>query len=139
MTAPPATKTSSPPLDAFFKVYFWAALPEIISGVRIGFSTDPPLAILAVYVGIAGLYGILGDSFSLERGIARAVLAAVGALALAGFATLARSLSLPDSSSLVPIRQMAWRGALSTSLVALFLAPLFARLPGLSPLWTRRR
>jgi NitT/TauT family transport system permease protein len=25
------------PIDAFFKIYFWAALPEIISGVRIGF------------------------------------------------------------------------------------------------------
>ena len=24
------------PLDAFFKIYFWAALPEILSGVRIG-------------------------------------------------------------------------------------------------------
>jgi NitT/TauT family transport system permease protein len=24
------------PLDAFFKVYFWAALPEILAGVRIG-------------------------------------------------------------------------------------------------------
>lgn len=25
------------PVDAFFKIYFWAALPEIIGGVRIGF------------------------------------------------------------------------------------------------------
>ncbi len=25
------------PMDAFFKIYFWAALPEILSGVRIGF------------------------------------------------------------------------------------------------------
>lgn len=25
------------PLDAFFKIYFWAALPEILGGVRIGF------------------------------------------------------------------------------------------------------
>lgn len=25
------------PMDALFKVYFWAALPEILSGVRIGF------------------------------------------------------------------------------------------------------
>ena len=25
------------PLDAFVKIYFWAALPEILSGVRIGF------------------------------------------------------------------------------------------------------
>ena len=24
-------------MDAFLKVYFWAALPEILSGVRIGF------------------------------------------------------------------------------------------------------
>jgi NitT/TauT family transport system permease protein len=24
------------PIDAFFKIYFWAALPEILSGVRIG-------------------------------------------------------------------------------------------------------
>jgi NitT/TauT family transport system permease protein len=24
------------PLDAFFKIYFWAALPEILGGVRIG-------------------------------------------------------------------------------------------------------
>ena len=25
------------PKDAFFKIYFWAALPEILGGVRIGF------------------------------------------------------------------------------------------------------
>ena len=25
------------PMNAFFKIYFWAALPEILSGVRIGF------------------------------------------------------------------------------------------------------
>lgn len=25
------------PIDAFFKIYFWAALPEILGGVRIGF------------------------------------------------------------------------------------------------------
>jgi len=25
------------PMDAFFKIYFWAALPEILGGVRIGF------------------------------------------------------------------------------------------------------
>lgn len=25
------------PMDAFFKIYFWAALPEILSGIRIGF------------------------------------------------------------------------------------------------------
>jgi NitT/TauT family transport system permease protein len=24
------------PLEAFFKIYFWAALPEILGGVRIG-------------------------------------------------------------------------------------------------------
>jgi len=25
------------PTDAFFKIYFWAVLPEILGGVRIGF------------------------------------------------------------------------------------------------------
>jgi NitT/TauT family transport system permease protein len=25
------------PIDAFIKIYFWAALPEIIGGIRIGF------------------------------------------------------------------------------------------------------
>lgn len=32
-----ANSFGATPMDAFFKIYFWAALPEIISGVRIGF------------------------------------------------------------------------------------------------------
>jgi NitT/TauT family transport system permease protein len=31
-----ATSFGASPLDAFFKIYFWAALPEILGGVRIG-------------------------------------------------------------------------------------------------------
>ena len=31
-----ATSFGATPLDAFFKIYFWAALPEILGGVRIG-------------------------------------------------------------------------------------------------------
>jgi NitT/TauT family transport system permease protein len=31
-----ATSFGASPMDAFFKVYFWAALPEILGGVRIG-------------------------------------------------------------------------------------------------------
>ena len=32
-----ANSFGATPMDAFLKIYFWAALPEIISGVRIGF------------------------------------------------------------------------------------------------------
>ena len=32
-----ANSFGASPMDAFFKIYFWAALPEILSGVRIGF------------------------------------------------------------------------------------------------------
>lgn len=32
-----ATSFGATPTDAFVKIYFWAALPEILSGVRIGF------------------------------------------------------------------------------------------------------
>ncbi|MEK9885902.1 MAG: ABC transporter permease subunit [Pelagibacteraceae bacterium] len=32
-----ANSFGASPTEAFFKIYFWAALPEIISGIRIGF------------------------------------------------------------------------------------------------------
>ena len=38
-------------MDAFVKVYFWAALPEILSGVRIGFIR----AVKGVIIGITDL------------------------------------------------------------------------------------
>ena len=31
-----ANSFGASPIDAFFKIYFWAALPEILGGVRIG-------------------------------------------------------------------------------------------------------
>ena len=32
-----ANSFGAKPIDAFVKIYFWAALPEIIGGIRIGF------------------------------------------------------------------------------------------------------
>jgi len=32
-----ANSFGASPIDAFVKIYFWAALPEIIGGIRIGF------------------------------------------------------------------------------------------------------
>ena len=49
------------PFDAFTKIYFWAALPEIISGVRIGFIR----AVKGVIIGQL-LISIVGFGYLLE-------------------------------------------------------------------------
>ena len=52
------------PMDAFLKIYFWAALPEIISGVRIGFiSAVKGVIIGQLLISIVG-FGALFELYS---------------------------------------------------------------------------
>ena len=59
------------PLDAFFKVYFWAALPEILGGVRIGFIRAVKGVIigqlLISIVGFGALFELYSSNFLMKH------------------------------------------------------------------------
>lgn len=59
------------PKDAFFKIYFWAALPEIISGVRIGFIRAVKGVIigqlLISIVGFGALFELYSSNFLMKH------------------------------------------------------------------------
>ncbi|MEP3277711.1 MAG: ABC transporter permease subunit [Stappiaceae bacterium] len=59
------------PLDAFFKVYFWAALPEILGGVRIGVIRAVKGVIigqlLISIVGFGALFELYSNNFMMSH------------------------------------------------------------------------
>ncbi len=59
------------PLDAFFKVYFWAALPEILGGVRIGVIRAVKGVIigqlLISLVGFGALFELYSNNFMMSH------------------------------------------------------------------------
>ncbi len=59
------------PMDAFFKIYFWAALPEILSGVRIGFIRAVKGVIigqlLITIVGFGALFELYSSQFLMSH------------------------------------------------------------------------
>lgn len=59
------------PLDAFFKIYFWAALPEILGGVRIGIIRAVKGVIigqlLISIVGFGALFELYSNNFMMEH------------------------------------------------------------------------
>ena len=61
----------APPKDAFFKIYFWAALPETLGGVRIGFIRAVKGVIigqlLISIVGFGALFELYSANFLMKR------------------------------------------------------------------------
>lgn len=59
------------PLDAFFKIYFWAALPEILGGVRIGIIRAVKGVIigqlLISIVGFGALFELYSNNFMMSH------------------------------------------------------------------------
>ena len=111
----------------------------LIAGARIAFSADPPLAVLAGYLGAVGFSGALREILDVDRGLARALLAGVLTLLLVGFWNLSRTLELAAEGLFAPAPGLAWRTAATTAIATLCLAPLLLRLPGITPLWRRAR
>ena len=59
------------PMDAFLKIYFWAALPEILSGIRIGFIRAVKGVIigqlLITIVGFGALFELYSSQFLMSH------------------------------------------------------------------------
>jgi hypothetical protein len=113
-------------------------LALFVGGVRGAFSGDPTLAVLVGYGALGFLADLVRRSFDVDGTLLRAPLAFIAALALSAYWTLARSLALPQGEAASAFH-LAFAFASSTALAALFLPPLLTRLPGLAPLWGRRR
>jgi hypothetical protein len=107
----------------------------LVALTRIAFSTDPPLAILAGYLGAVWFFGALRRIVEVDRPLPRALFAGIVAPVLAAFWILSRRLALSSEAALFPAAEIFWKGALSTALLALLVLPLLARLPGLPRLW----
>ncbi len=103
---------------------------------RAAFSVDPPVAIFAGYLGVAGLYAAVRATLDVESVAARAVLAAAASVGLSSWLHVVHAartdIVLASSTS-------AGQLALATALATVVFAPLFARLPFLRQLDTRRR
>lgn len=66
-----ANSFGASPLDAFFKIYFWAALPEILGGVRIGVIRAVKGVIigqlLISIVGFGALFELYSNNFMMSH------------------------------------------------------------------------
>lgn len=114
----------------------WAAL--WLALLRTAFSADPPLAILAGYLGFVGACHLVRGALELDRPLVRAVIACLGAALLARLWTAAQARELAALGvGAAGLAGFAWTNALATGLAALLLGAGLARLPGLRPLWRR--
>lgn len=110
----------------------------LVSAARIAVGTDPPLAVVAGYLGFVGLTAGLRSTVEIDRPLPRALLAAAAALGLSAYWRTCRILDAGDVVGGLDVLGV-WPHAVSTAIAALFLPPVLARLPGLTPLWGRRR
>ena len=109
----------------------------LVACARASLSADPPLALIAGYLGVVGVTGVLRSGLEIDRPVARAFVAGLCAAGLAFFWVLARAAQVPDAPG-VPAGALV-SSAVATGAAALLLVPLFGRLPGLSALSRARR
>lgn len=124
----------------------WLGL--LFGTARCAVSIDPPVANLAVALGVVALTRALHGVVDVQRPLTRALLAFVCALgseawlALAHFARLrdeaARALLDGPTLATPDLAAAAGKGALATALCVLVLGEALVRLPGLSALWRSR-
>lgn len=113
----------------------WLALLAALA--RRSFSLDPPSAILAGCFALAALVWALRAFVDVRNPLWRAALAGLGAAGLAIWLELVRA-ARERGASLPPDFTLAGAAAWTSALAALALGGLFAFLPGLSPLRSKR-
>lgn len=114
----------------------------IVALARAACGLEPPAAILFGLLVLAGFVRVLRGVLVLDGPVTRAVLAGMAALALALWLDVVHHMRLgfaPDPGPAAWPWGALFRTALATAAAALLLAPAIRRLPGLSPLWDRRR
>ena len=104
-------------------------LAAIAALARAAFGLDPPEAVLAGYLAVAAVYGVLREFVQLDGRGSRALLAAVCALGLSAWWGLVAEVRMPGT--LPPGALWAWRPALTTALSVLAGAGVVSGLPGL--------
>lgn len=106
---------------------------------RACFGADPLVALAAAHLGALVLVTLLRSGLEIDRPLARALLCGACAWLSALFLFETRSTVLAaQSAGTAPEGARLWPAALASAGACLVLAPLFARLPGLAPLWRRR-
>lgn len=108
-----------------------------IAAARIAVGTDPPIAVVVGYLGIVGLASWLRSMVEIDNPLPRALLAAAGTLLLASYWQVCQGIALAGEVPAVQAFSL-WPHLVGTAAAALVLAPMLARLPGISPLWRRR-
>ncbi len=105
--------------------------------VRWAFTVDSPAAVLAGYLFLYGASRTLRTILEVDRLLPRTLLAALFSYGLAFFLHTARAFRLQSEGLVLNPAASPWPMALMTALVSLAALPLFTRLPGLKPLWSR--
>ena len=123
--------------DAFMAV-------GVVSGARISFTSDAPLAILVGYAALVYAARRLRRVSEIDRLLPRAFLAALAAAALTAYWAVTRSIAFAADSAGVALGvretldvSRVSSAALATGIAAVVLGPLIVRLPGISPLRAR--
>jgi hypothetical protein len=110
----------------------------VITCARIGFSADPPLAILLGYGVLVASMRLLRRAVEVDQIFLRAILAGVGFLAINKYWAIARSIALTSHGQTIwpsgELPRSSLGMALATGLTIFVLGPFLVRLPGLSPL-----
>ncbi len=121
-------------------------LPKVaclLALTRAAFSIDPPVAIASGFLAASFFSGSIRTVIDLRSSVFRTVLAAVGAFVFTAWLGLAHDVRVAGALQFAGETaawdgRAAWRVALATGCAAFVIAPVLARLPGLSPLLRRR-
>jgi len=102
---------------------------------RASFSADAPLFVAAALLGALGLAAGIRSFLQVDRAVPRALLCALAAWGAGHLLLAGRAVVLAADSPVPALASVRlWPSALATGIACLFLAPLYARLPGLAPL-----
>ncbi len=104
---------------------------------RISVSAEPGVALVAGFFGIIGLALLARSVVELTGPVSRAVVCGFLVVVFDGWLILVHGVRTPELAGTAPIL-VAWPAGITSAVFALLAGPVFARLPGLTPLRRRR-
>lgn len=106
---------------------------------RMSVSSEPGVALLAGFLGIVGLALTARSVVELTGPVSRALVCGLLVVVFDGWLVLVHSVRARELAGPLPLSVLvAWPAGITSAVLALVAGPLFAHLPGLTPLRRRR-
>jgi hypothetical protein len=105
---------------------------------RVAYSIEPPAAIFAAFLGTALLVHGIRSALEVNGPLLRTVVGGLAGWLFPAWLLIVQHARDGGEVALLPEILGLWRVAFTTALLALIFGPVFAHLPGLTPLRTRR-